>query len=402
MLLSREQDERRLSFRRFCQTYITPFAEGFEQTQSLSGELIKRMAEEGFLGLTVPREDGGSGCDMVTYGLLHEEVGQACGSTRSLLTVHEMVCYALQRWGSPAQRKRWLPELAGGRKIGAFAATESGAGSDLAGIETVAIESDNGYLLKGQKKWISFGQIADVFLVLARSRLGLITVLVDRYVPGLIVRPIEGMLGLAASMLAQLVFEDGLLVPKENVIGRPGFGLSHVMSSALLHGRYSVAWGCVAIAEECLALTSNVSNGRRQFGAVLSDHQLVKRMISDMVVGTEAARLMCLQCGHMLDHGQPEAVIQTMMAKYFASKVASAAATDALQVHGAVGCSMHSKVARLWRDARIMEIIEGSTQIQQVTIADCYRTAKECRAALATEIGNGNGGNHRNSDTPQA
>lgn len=126
--------------------------------------------------------------------------------------------------------------------------------------------------------------------------------------------------------------------------------------------------------------SGEMSSRRQQFGATLDEHQLVKKMISDMVVGTEAARLMCLQSGNMLDRGQPEAVIQTMMAKYFASNVASAAANDALPIHGASGCSMHSKVARLWRDARIMEIIEGSTQIQQITIADCYRADRECRA----------------------
>lgn len=380
MFLSEEHDRRRQQFRRFTHTYISPFADEFERAQSLPQELIQRMADEGFLGLTVRQFDGGSGCDMLTYGLLHEEAGRACSSTRSLLTVHEMVCYALQRWGSAEQRKRWLPQLAAGRKIGAFAASESGAGSDLAAVETVVTESENGYSLRGQKKWISFGQIADVFLVLARSRIGLTALLVERNAPGLTVRPLQGMLGLAASMLAELNFED-VQVPKENVIGRPGFGLSHVMSSALLHGRYSVAWGCVAIAEECLSLASEMSSQRRQFGANLNEHQLVKRMISDMVAGTEAARLMCLQSGSMLDRGQPEAVMQTMMAKYFASKVASAAANDALQIHGASGCSMHSRVARLWRDARIMEIIEGSTQIQQITIADSYRAAREWKAA---------------------
>lgn len=379
MFLGEEHDRWRQEFRRFAHTYISPFADDFECTQSLPHELIKRMANEGFLGLTVAQADGGSGCDMLTYGLLHEEVGRACGSTRSLLTVHEMVCYALQRWGSAEQRKRWLPQLAAGEKIGAFAVSESGAGSDLAAVETVVTESESGYCLRGQKKWISFGQIADVFLVLARSRFGLTALLVPRTAPGVSVRPIRGMLGLAASMLAELNFED-VHVAKENVIGRPGFGLSHVMSSALLHGRYSVAWGCLAIAEECLALASEMSSRRRQFGATLDEHQLVKKMISDMVVGTEAARLMCLQSSSMLDGGQPEAVMQTMMAKYFASKVASAVANDALQIHGANGCSMHSKVARLWRDARIMEIIEGSTQIQQITIADCYRADREHRA----------------------
>lgn len=379
MFLSEEHDQRRQEFRRFTDTYISPVADEFERTESLPQELIQRMADQGFLGLTVAQADGGCGCDMLTYGLLHEEVGRACGSTRSLLTVHEMVCYALQRWGSAEQRKRWLPELAAGKRIGAFAVSESGVGSDLAAVETTLTDLQNGYSLKGQKKWISFGQIADVFLVLARSRIGLTALLVERNAPGLTVRPLQGMLGLAASMLAELSFED-VQVPKENVIGRPGFGLSHVMSSALLHGRYSVAWGCVAIAGECLALASEMGSERRQFGATLNEHQLVKRMISDMVAGTEAARLMCLQSGSMLDRGQPEAVMQTMMAKYFASKVASAAANDALQIHGASGCSMHSKIARLWRDARIMEIIEGSTQIQQITIADCYYAGRKCRA----------------------
>jgi glutaryl-CoA dehydrogenase (non-decarboxylating) len=370
-VLNEAQTKSQIRFREFCSKHIRPAAEEFDRNEIVPPEIAARMGEEGLLGLTVAPRYGGLGSDMVTYGLLHEEVGRGCGSCRSLLTVHEMVCYAIQRWGSKAQKEHWLPLLVTGAVVGAFAASENGAGSDLSSIETTAAVRGEVYILSGRKQWISFGQIAGLFLVLARCGVGLAAFLVERETTGVKVLPMRGVTGLKASMLAEIVFEE-VEVPRGNLVGRLGFGLSHVFSSALLHGRYSVAWGCVGIAQECLKLAFEASQ-RVQFGAPIHTHQLVKRLIAEIAVNTQAARLMCLHSGVLIDRGDPDAVPQIMAAKYFASQAASKSADHAVQIHGARGLRPETPVNRLWRDARVMEIIEGSTELQQIMIADCQQ-----------------------------
>jgi glutaryl-CoA dehydrogenase (non-decarboxylating) len=177
-------------------------------------------------------------------------------------------------------------------------------------------------------------------------------------------------LGLRASMLAELRLE-GCRVPRENVVGRAGFGFSHVASTALDHGRYSVAWGCVGIAQACLDACLRYTSERRQFGSYLKDHQLIQQMLTDIITNVRAARLLCLNAGCLRDAGDPRAVVETTIAKYFASTSAARAAHDAVQIHGANGCGSEYPVERYFRDSKIMEIIEGSTQMQQVTIAKC-------------------------------
>jgi alkylation response protein AidB-like acyl-CoA dehydrogenase len=159
-------------------------------------------------------------------------------------------------------------------------------------------------------------------------------------------------------------------VPAENLVGRAGFGLSHVAASALDYGRYSVAWGCVGLLRACLEASVRHAHERRQFGSLLKDHQLIRRMLTDMMTDARAARLLCLRAGNLKDAGDPSASVETLVAKYFAARAAMRAAGDAVQIHGAVGCSAESPVSRYFRDAKVMEIIEGSNEIQQLTIAD--------------------------------
>lgn len=236
----------------------------------------------------LPEEAGGAGMDLVSFGLLNEELGRGCSSVRSLLTVHSMVCRALFRWGSREQKERWLRPLASGQTVAAFALTEPEAGSDAQAVQTSAAADGDAYLLSGRKKWVSFGQVADLFLVFARCGEGPAAFLVERGAPGLRVEPISGMLGVRASMLAELHL-SGCRVPRQNLLGGVGFGLSHVASAALDYGRYSVAWGCVGIAQACLEACLRYTGERRQFGAYLKDHQLIQRMIARMVTGVKAA-----------------------------------------------------------------------------------------------------------------
>jgi alkylation response protein AidB-like acyl-CoA dehydrogenase len=181
-------------------------------------------------------------------------------------------------------------------------------------------------------------------------------------------KPILGMLGVRASMLAELHL-DGCRVPQENLVGREGFGFSHVASSVLDHGRYSVAWGCVGIGQACLEASVRYASERKQFGAVLIDHQLIQQMITEMITNIKAARLLCYQAGYLRDLGDPRAIMETSIAKYFASTMVTHLTSDAVQIHGANGCSSEFPVQRYLRDAKIMEIIEGTTQMQQITIS---------------------------------
>lgn len=306
--------------------------------------------------------------DMITFGLLNQELGRGCSSLRSLLTVHSMAAHAVLRWGNKEQNADLVAKLATGARIGAFALTEPAAGSDAAGIETTAKPMGDSFVLNGVKRWITFGQVADLFLVFAKSDGAGCAFLIDRDTPGLEVDPISGMLGMRASMLADLHFRN-CRVPKEALVGKVGFGLSHVASTALDCGRYSVAWGCVGIAQACLEASLNYTSERKQFGVLLKEHQLIQQMIAEMTVSLKAARLLCYNAGCLKHQGEPSSIAETFVAKYFASRAAAKTASDAVQIHGANGCSDQYPVERYMRDAKIMEIIEGSNQIQQITIA---------------------------------
>ena len=369
--LSPEQRAARAEFRAFVAAEIAPHADRWDREAATPAALIDQLRERGYLGSNVAREWGGTGRDMISYGLLTEEIGKGCSSVRSLLTVHDMVAHAIQRWGSPAQKQRYLPAMARGEILGALALSEPEAGSDAKSVQTTAVLSGEGagdaWVLDGRKKWTTYGQLAGLFLVLAQADGKPTAFLVERETPGVAVRPLHGITGTRASMLAE-IFLEGCRVPKENLLGRPGFGVSHVISAALEHGRYSVAWGSVGIGQACLDASKAYAAGRRQFGVPIADHQLIRRMLTNMIVEVRAARLLCLRAGWLRDAGDPGASGEIMVAKYYASTMATRAANDAVQIHGANGCSEEYPVGRYLRDSRVTEIIEGSTQIQQITI----------------------------------
>ncbi|HBL29692.1 MAG TPA: acyl-CoA dehydrogenase [Acidobacteria bacterium] len=366
--LTPEQREARAAFRAFSQSEVAPYAEQWDREEALSPEIVRKLAARGWLGSIVPVEHGGPGMDMITYGLLTEELGRGCSSTRSLLTVHDMVAQGLVRWGSRGQREHWLPKLVAGEVLGAFALSEPTAGSDAKGVQTTAEKDGDGYVINGRKKWITFAQIADLFLVFLQCEGKPTAFLIERTTPGLRIEPIKRLLGTRASMLGEMFFEN-CKVPVENMVGRPGFGVSHVVAAALEQGRYSVACGSVGIAQACLDACLAYAKEREQFGKPIFDHQLVRALLSEMIVQVRAARLMCLRAGWLRQSNDPGAFMETMAAKYLASTVAAKAAADAVQIHGANGCIDGFAVSRYFRDAKVMEIIEGSSQIQQMTIA---------------------------------
>lgn len=367
--LTSQQKEAQAAFRSFVNAEIVPIADEYEQQERLPPELIKKLAAQGYLGAVLPQKYGGGGVTMLVNGLLNEEMGRGCSSARSLLTVHGMVAQAILKWGSKQQRDGWLPRLASGEALAAFALTEPQTGSDAQSMTASATATDDSYVLNGQKKWISFGQIADVFLIFAQCEGRATAFLLEREIAGLVVKPISGLLGLRASMVAELHLEN-CRIPRANVVGREGFGFSHVAATALDFGRYAVAWGCVGIGQACLEASLRYANERQQFGVYLRQNQLIQRMITEMITNVKAARLLCCRAGYLKDTGSPAALMETSIAKYFASRMAASAASDAVQIHGANGCSRDYPVQRYFRDAKIMEIIEGSTQMHQITIAD--------------------------------
>ena len=369
--LSAEQRAARAEFRAFTAAEIAPYADAWDRQEAIPLDLIDRLRRRGYLGSNVLAEHGGLGRDMITYGLLTEEIARGCSSVRSLLTVHDMVAHAIQRWGSREHKEKYLPRMARAELLGALALSEPNAGSDAKSITTTADVAADAWVLNGRKKWTTFGQLAGLFLVFAQvggQPAGQpAAFLVEREAPGLTVRPLKGIVGTRASMLAELTFEE-CRIPKGQLVSRPGFGISHVAAAALEQGRYSVAWGSVGIAQACLDACRTYAAERRQFGVPLADHQLIRAMLTDMIVDVRAARLLCLRAGWLRAAGDPGAFMETMAAKYFASRVATRSANDAVQIHGANGLSESYPVARYLRDAKVTEIIEGSTQIQQITI----------------------------------
>jgi glutaryl-CoA dehydrogenase (non-decarboxylating) len=365
--LTEEQRQARAAYRSFVAAEIAPHAGSWDRAEALPPAIVRRLAEQGFLGTIVPKELGGPGLDMITYGILTEELGRGCSSVRSLLTVHDMVCQAIVRWGSRAQKEIYLPRLVRGEILGAFALSEPNAGSDAKGIETTAAPDGDGYVITGRKKWITFAQIAHLFLLITQCEGKPTAFLVERDTTGLTIEPIRGLLGTRASMLGEMSFES-CRVPAANLVGRIGFGVSHVVAAALEQGRYSVACGSVGIAQAALDASLEYSHQRQQFGSPIFDHQLIRAMLTEMLVQVRAARLLCYRAGWLRESGDPGAFAETMVAKYFASMVAARVATDAVQIHGANGCSDSFPVERYFRDAKVMEIIEGSTQIQQMVM----------------------------------
>ena len=369
-------------FHAFVDAEIAPHAGEIDAAASVPPELVRSLAESGYLASFVPEKSGGKGYPMIAHGLLQAALAGGSASVQSLCTVHGMVTLAVLRWGSPELKERTLASLARGDVIGAFALTEPGAGSDVQAIETTAQVEGDSFLLTGKKRWVSFGQIADLFLVFARTEEGPTAFLVPWDAEGLTLRPGPLTLGLRAGMLADLDLQS-CRVSRANLVGRAGFGLSHVAASALDLGRYSVAWASLGIAEVAFAAAVKHASERRQRGVLLGDHQLVRRRLADASTLLDATRLLCLRAGARREAREPGALADTLTAKYFASRAARQIADHAVQIHGAEGLSEEHPVQRYFRDARVMEIIEGSSEVLEILIAE--HALADHRASSTTE-----------------
>ncbi|MDC3954373.1 acyl-CoA dehydrogenase family protein [Polyangium jinanense] len=365
--LSEAQELARRTFQRFAKEEVAPHAELVDREERIPRSVVEALAREGYLASGLPEEFGGRHADPIVRGLMHEALGYESASIQGLVNVHHMATSALARWGTAAQKQAWLPRFTRGELLAAFALTEPNVGSDAL-VETTAEVDGDDYLLTGTKQWITCGAIADVFVLFARVGDAPTAFLVPANAEGFSRTPIQGILGCRGYMLARLVL-DRCRVPKAHRIGTQGFGISHVMSAGLDNGRYNLAWSCVGQAQACLDASLAYTDQRKQFGAPLKDFQLIQRLLTRMIVGVQSARMLCWRAGHARAERLHTASYEAMIAKYQASTVLNEVANQALQIHGANGCGSEYPIQRYLRDARIMEIIEGSTQMLEIMIA---------------------------------
>ncbi|MDT0458817.1 acyl-CoA dehydrogenase family protein [Streptomyces sp. DSM 41527] len=369
--LSAEQAAVRQLAKDFADREITPHAAAWDRAEQVDRGIVKKLGGLGFLGLTVPEEYGGSGGDHLSYVLVTEELGRADSSVRGIVSVSlGLVAKTLASWGDEEQKRTWLPRLTSGEAVGCFGLTEPGTGSDAANLATRAVRDGDSYVIDGTKMFITNGTWADVVLLFARTggapgHQGISAFLVPADSPGLERREIHGKLGLRGQATAELVL-DGVRVPAAAMLGPEGKGFSVAMS-ALAKGRMSVAAGCVGIAQAALDAALGYAGEREQFGKPLARHQLVQELISDIAVDVDAARLLTWRVADLIERGEPF-VTAASKAKLFASEAAVRAANNALQVFGGYGYIDEYPVGKLLRDARVMTLYEGTSQIQKLVI----------------------------------
>lgn len=343
---------------------VEPCAAQWDREQRIPDSALSLLAKSGYLGCSIPREFGGLGWDAATFGLLHEAFGKGSSSLTDLLTVQAMVSMALLKWGTAEQKRKWIPPLASGDVIGAFALTEAGAGSDIQSMTTVFAAQGGHFILNGSKKWISCAQFAGVFLVFGKLDGRPVACLVPRSSPGLVVTPIRDLMGFRAAGLGEIHFNDVAVQP-DHFIGKPGYALSHVAPLGLQYGRISTACSALGLLRGCLEESTAYAAERKIGEKALGEMGMIRSLIARMGTDLEAGRLLCDAACRAQDEQLPEAFTKALMAKYFTSKAAVAAASDAVQIRGASGCHGSSPVSRYYRDAKIMEIIEGTTQIHE-------------------------------------
>ncbi|QHC21954.1 acyl-CoA dehydrogenase family protein [Streptomyces sp. GS7] len=369
--LSAEQAAVRRLAEDFVDREIAPHAAAWDRAERVDPGIVGKLGALGFLGLTVPEEYGGSGGDHLAYALVTEELGRGDSAVRGIVSVSlGLVAKTIASWGDEEQKRAWLPRLTSGRAVGCFGLTEPGTGSDAGNLTTRAVRDGGDYVVDGAKMFITNGTWADVVLLFARTggapgHKGVSAFLIPTDTPGLTRREIHGKLGLRGQATAELVLE-GVRVPASAMLGPEGKGFSVAMS-ALAKGRMSVAAGCVGIARAALDAAVGYAGEREQFGAPIARHQLVQELLSDIAVDVDAARLLTWRVADLIDRGEPFAT-EASKAKLFASEAAVRAANNALQVFGGYGYIDEYPVGKLLRDARVMTLYEGTSQIQKLVI----------------------------------
>jgi len=334
-------------------------------------ELVRKIADQGYLGAIVPQEYGGAGLDYLSYGLIVEEIGRGDSAIRTVISVQtSLVCSAILKWGTEEQKHKYLPQLCSGEWLGCFGLTEPDTGSDAANQKTRAKKTDSGWLINGAKMWISMASYARVALIFAQTDpelgyKGLACFLVDTDQPGYTAQTIEHKMGLHASDTASIALED-VEVSDDDMLGQVGDGFKVAMS-ALDSGRYSVAAGCVGICQGCVEESVKYAKEREQFGRPIASFQLVQAMIADMVLKTDASRMLVWRAGFLKDKGRPN-TLETSIAKLHATEASLECANLAIQVHGGAGYVDDHPVERYFRGARVTTHKYGTSQNQKLII----------------------------------
>jgi alkylation response protein AidB-like acyl-CoA dehydrogenase len=371
MRLSETQIQVRDMARQFADGVIRPMAEALDRDERFPAELYKQMGELGLFGIGVPEEMGGPGFDTLTYALVMEELSRGYASVADQCGLVELLSTLLVRHGTQGQRERWLSGLLSADIKGAYCITEPEAGTDVSGIRTSATRDGTGWLLNGGKIWIHNAPVADVGFVLARTNKeaghrGMSIFIVDLQAPGVTRGPKEHKMGQRASQVGALTFTD-MRLPQDALLGEEGRGF-HMMMSVLDKGRVGIAALAVGIGQAGLEAALDYAKQRKQFGKAIADFQGVQWMLADIARDVEAARLLVHSAAAKIDAGE-DATRYCSMAKWFASDMAVARSADAVQIFGGSGYIRGFEVERLYRDAKITQIYEGTNQIQRAIIA---------------------------------
>lgn len=371
--LNEEQSMIQAMVRDLARDLILPTAAERDRTKEFPTHIIKKMGELGLMGMNVPPEYNGAGVDTISYSLALQEIGYACASTAVIMSVHNSVsCGPIYRFGSDFLKENYLKVLATGEKLGCFALTEPGAGSDPASQKSTAKRDGSTYILNGAKAWITSGKNSDVVVVTAytdrsKRHRGISAFVLEKGMTGFIVGPDEDKMGQRASDSTSLIFED-CRVPAENLLGDEGEGFI-ISMTALDEGRIGIASMSVGIAQASLDAALSYAKEREQFGSPIAKFQGIRWMIADMAVQIEAARLLTFNAAAMKDKGE-RFTTEASMAKLFASETANKVAYQALQIHGGYGYSKEYPIERYYRDARVTTIYEGTSEVQRIVIAN--------------------------------
>lgn len=370
--LTEEHRAVRDAAREFAQSELLPGVIERDDHQKFPMEQVKKMGELGFMGMMVDPKYGGGGMDTVSYVLAMEEISKIDASASVCMSVNNsLVCWGIEKYGTEEQKQKYLPELASGKKIGAFCLSEPEAGSDATSQKTEAIDMGDHYLLNGTKNWITNGNSASVYIVIAQTdrakgHKGINALIVERDSPGFVVGKKEDKMGIRGSDTHSLMFTD-VKVSKANRIGDDGFGFKFAMET-LNGGRIGIAAQALGIASGAYELALKYSKERKAFGKPIHEHQAIAFKLADMATKIEAARLLCLKAAAMKDAHEDFSTLSAM-AKLYASQVANEVSSEAVQVHGGYGYVKEYHVERLMRDAKITQIYEGTSEIQKVVIS---------------------------------
>ena len=370
--LSEEHKMIRDAARDFAQNELLPGVIERDENQAFPHEQIKKMGELGFMGMMVSPEYGGGGMDTVSYVLAMEEISKVDASASVVMSVNNsLVCWGLEKFGNEEQKQKYLKPLATGEIIGAFCLSEPEAGSDATSQKTTAKDMGDHYLLNGTKNWITNGNSASVYLVIAQTDIekghrGINALIIEKEMDGFVVGPKENKLGIRGSDTHSLMFTD-VKVPKENRIGEDGFGFKFAMKT-LSGGRIGIAAQALGVASGALELALQYSKERKSFGKPICEHQAIAFKLADMATEIEASRLMCLRAAWQKDMGLDFSE-SSAMAKLFSAEKAMRITTEAVQIHGGYGFVKEYHVERLMRDAKITQIYEGTSEIQKIVIS---------------------------------